>query len=510
MTIPTFASFQTASRALTASQALITITGNNISNVSTEGYSRQRVDLTSVSLTATTKFASTSNVSSSLGVAATGVSQIRDVFLDARYRAESADNGRYSTLSSSLSDLQNIFDEIDTDGVQSQLLDFAEQLETFSSSPTDSDIALTVKTSAEALTAMLNSYSQQITEVRDQAIYDLDKAEIADFNSILESVAALNSQIKEQEITGNTPNELYDKRNLLLDELSSMANIKVTTSTEQISDNISVSVVSVSLYDEDTGTKIPLVSDGEYSQISLNTDEEQVSIELTSNIRGVESGDITDYFTTGSISGYLDVINGAGSYAEDGENTFRGTLYYLDALNTFASTFAETFNTLNDVDGTDDADLFSTSDGSDTITALNICISSDWDDDSLFLNAATTDAGDDEADNILKMIEALEGDISFTSSDGTLKFTGTFYEYMTGVTSVLAGDITLNDNYLDTSDTVLASLADSRDSISGVSLDEEGVNLLAYQKSYNAAARFLTALDEMLETLISETGVVGR
>ena len=512
MTIATFAAFQTASRALTASQTLLNITGNNISNVNTKGYTRQRVDLTSLSLTSLNqKFANPNNTNNSAGVAATGVNQIRDTFLDGRYRSENADNGMYSTLSTSLSDLQGVFDEIKTDGLQSQLSDFASKLEILSQSPTDADIALTVKTSAQSLTSILNSYAQQVTEVRDQAIYDLQAGVVEDFNTTVESIANLNTQIKEEEINGNTPNELYDKRNTLIDELSNMAKIKVTTSSEEISSSISVSKLSISLCDETSGTSISLVEDGQFSTISLNTDGDAVKIELSSSIDDHDSSDITDHFTSGSIKGYLDIINGEGSYAETGDNTYRGALYYLDALNTFASTFAKTFNDLN-IDsstGTSDA-LFAASDGSATITASNITISAGWQADSLLIHAAETSGGSGSDSNVFKMISALDSDINFTDATTGLKFNGTFSDYMTGVLAELSSDITLNDDYMDTSDSVLTSLAESRDSVSGVSLDEEGVNLLAYQKSYNAAARFMTVLDEMMDRLINETGVVGR
>jgi len=514
MPIPTFSAFQTASRALSASQTLLSVTGNNIANVNTEGYTRQRVDLTSLSLTSTNqKFANTNNTSSSEGVQATGVSQIRDTFLDARYRTENSDNGMCTTLSSGLSDLESIVDEIDSDGLQTQLSDFADKLQSLSETPTDEDIALTVKTSAQSLTSILNSYSQQVTEVRDQAIYDLDKAVVSDFNSTVESIANLNTQIKEEEINGSTPNELLDKRNTLIDELSNIAKIKVTTSPEKISDNISVENLSISLYDESKGVNISLVENGQFSMISLNTEGDTAKIELTSAIDDHDT-DITDHFTSGSIKGYLDIINGEGSYADisSGGNDYRGTLYYQNALDTFASTFANTFNKLNDTNTTDtlDAPLFASSVGG-VITAANLTISTDWQDNTNAINAKAYNASDGDNTNVLLMIDALEGDTSFYQEDGsTLMFTGTFSDYMTGVVAELASDITLNEDYQDTSDTVLTSLSDSRNSVSGVSLDEEGVNLLAYQKSYNAAARYMTVLDEIMDKLINETGVVGR
>ena len=509
MTIPTFAAFQTANRALTASQTLLNITGNNIANVNTEGYTRQRVDLTSVSSTSLNqKFANVSTTNTSQGVAATGVSQIRDTFLDARYRTENADSSMYNAISSGLSDLESIFDEIDTDGLHAQLADFADQLETLSQTPSDQDVALTVKTSAQSLTSILNSYAQQVTEVRDQAIYDLEAGVVADFNSIVESISNLNSEIKAEEISGSTPNELYDKRNSLIDELSSLAKIKVTTSTEEISDNISVANVTISLYDEKTGTSIALVEDGQFSTISLNTEGDTVTIELSSSIDDHET-DITEHFTSGSVKGYLDVINGEGSYAGTDGNEYKGTMYYMEALNTFASTFADKFNTLNNINASS-YPLFAASDGSPTISAFNIAISDQWLADSMVINSAGNLQNTGDNSNALLMIEALESDITFTDSATGQKFVGTFADYMTGVVAELSSDITLNEDYLDTSDTVLASLAASRDSVSGVSLDEEGINLMAYQKSYDAAARFMTVLDEIMDRLINSTGLVGR
>ena len=513
MTIPTFAAFQTANRALTASQTLLSITGNNIANVNTEGYTRQRVDLTSVSSTSLNqKFANVSTTSTSQGVAATGVSQIRDSFLDGRYRTENADNGKYSALSTNLSDLMDIFDEIDSNGIQSQLTDFAEKLQTLSGATTDQDIALTVKTSAQSLASILNSYAQQVTEVREQSTYDLQAGVVQDFNTITESIANLNTQIKSEEINGNIPNELYDKRNTLIDNLSNIAKIKVTTSTEEISDNLSVSNMTISLYDETSGTSINLVKDGEFSTISLDTTGDTVKIELNSSISDHSTSDITDHFTSGSIKGYLDIINGKGSYAASGENAYRGTLYYTNALNTFASTFSKTFNDLNNVDGlaTTDDTLFADSDGSGTITALNIEISDNWLNDTMAINPSAKDAASGDGTNALKMVEALDSDTTFTDSVTGLKFTGSFADYMTGTVAELSSDISLNADYLDTSDTVSTSLAKSRDSVSGVNLDEEGINLMAFQKSYNAAARFMTVLDEIMDKLINGTGIVGR
>src|SRR5512138_1576651 len=121
---PTFLAFQTASRAMAASQANIDVTGNNIANVNTDGYTRQRVDLASISNSGYTQKYTVPGVSIGLGVNVTGIGQIRDPFLDARFRAQSAESGQYSTLLEGLSDLENIYDEAETEGLQKEISNF--------------------------------------------------------------------------------------------------------------------------------------------------------------------------------------------------------------------------------------------------------------------------------------------------------------------------------------------------------------------------------------------------
>ena len=112
------------------------------------------------------------------------------------------------------------------------------------------------------------------------------------------------------------------------------------------------------------------------------------------------------------------------------------------------------------------------------------------------------------------MISALNGKMDFrmnpTDPTSSVLFTGTTGEYLSGLSGELALDVELNTNFSDTANNVLYTLSTSRDAISGVSLDEEGINLMAYQKSYNAAARYFTVLDEAVDKIINGMGIVGR
>ena len=109
------------------------------------------------------------------------------------------------------------------------------------------------------------------------------------------------------------------------------------------------------------------------------------------------------------------------------------------------------------------------------------------------------------------MIDALKEKKEYKSGGtGELIFTGTFQEYYTNMGAVLGLDVKATDSLLDNYTTVATSIANMRSNISSVSLDEEGINILQFQKSYNAAARVMTALDEAVGTIINNMGVVGR
>ena len=521
---PTFLGFQIAGRALAASQANLEVTGNNIANVNTEGYSRQRVDLNSISASGFNQKYSVPGASVGLGVEASGISQIRDPFLDLRYRSENAESGKLDTLLSGLSDLENIFDETENPGLQAELSNFLNQLQELSKSPQSKDLSLIVRTAAQKLTQIINIYSQQTDQVRDQQIYGLKNIVVDnDFNALVKNISSLNQQIREDQTYGDPSNELMDRRNTLVDQLSRIANIKVTMTPEKISENQTIERMSISLYDPSSGTSIGLVNNDLYNTLSVDDSKESLSIQINSsfnpNVPGGTS-DITNYFKGGVIKGYLDVINGKGTYSDTsvGENTFRGALHYRGAMNTFAAKIADVFNNINAVadpsappDGIIPKPLFEASDGGISITAGNIRISAAWlDDPSYITTTKDGDASSGGSDNILKMIQAMSAKHDFKNNSGSTVFEGTYNQYMSGLIGELALDKNLHENFAGTSGNVLTNLSKARESISGVSMDEEGINLMAFQKSYNAAARFLTVLDEAVDTLINRMGIVGR
>jgi flagellar hook-associated protein 1 FlgK len=584
---PTFLAFQTAYRAIATSQILLDTAGNNISNVQTEGYSRQRADINSVSNGGYIQRYKPQGVTAGGGVEAKSVSRVRDQFLDARYRMQNAENSKYTAILSGLSDIENVVDQTASDGLLAEIANFKSALDPMLENPPSNDMAMVVRNAAQKVVSLLNTYAQQIENVRDQQIYDLQNVHIdTEFNSTVQNIAALNKQINEEIAHGNTPNELLDERDTLFDKLSGLANVRINITPKLLSSSLKAEHVEVFLVDDNTGKEIDLIDDETYNTLSMiENPDGTVSVNINSAFGNDNPRvrDATRYLTSGTIGGALNVINGKG--AEFGstlneDNLFRGTLYYEGMLNTFAANFARVLNDINaynpnnelpqsfmvsslyladgvtantEYDPTDpfydpelddegdpssqkpagaltfsstkhqqviddyaaeDRPLFSTIDGSAVITAANIKISQEWLDDPMRLTV--TQPGDQsEGENIGRMIVAIEQGFAFYRDGDQTKypnaiFDGTLEEYFTGVNATLGLDVSLYTNYSDTSKQVMTTLFTARESVSGVNLDEEGVALMAYQKSYNAAVRFFTVLDEAVDKIINEMGLVGR
>ncbi len=504
---PTFLAFHTASRALAASQANIDVTGNNIANVNTAGYTRQRVDQNSISSGGYTQKYVLQGATVGLGVEISRISQIRDPFLDARYREQASENGKLDTILAGLSDIESIFDEASTDGLLNELSNFINELQTLSETPSAGDIALIARTAAQKVTQMMNVYSNQITQARNQQIFDLSRIVIDnDINTKVKGIADLNDQIRKEQTYGNVPNELLDKRNLLLDELSALVNIKVSTIPEKISEDLIVERLTVSLYDTTTGTSIGLVDSGMFNTLYVTDDSGKVTIGIAGSFGIRENADITAFFSGGSVRGYLDLING------EGINEFRGTPYYQNSMDILASNLARVLNDLNTIDPDNDPKPLFSASGGGPITAANIRISDEWLADASFIT--TTLYGADGGDNIMRMISALDKETEFYKDAENpslgLMFKGSFHDFLSALIGEAALDTELHHNYSNTSLDVLSGLFTARESIKGVSLNEEGINLMAYQKSYNAAMRYFTILDEAVDAIINRMGIAGR
>lgn len=525
----TFLGYNTASSALKTSQNLLDVVGQNISNVNTEGYTRQRLDINSVSLdTSNLKYANNGLVIGQ-GVGVTNISQYRDSFLDLRYRTESAKSGSESVKLGALSDLESVFDEISMDGLDAQFSNLVDQLQSLTSSPTDPVIEGVVRTSASMLCQLFNNYSEQVNTVKNQQTSYLKDGAIVGVNQLMKNIASLNIQIKEDNISGNPALELNDKRNTLIDELSSYLDIEVSTNPLQIGGGKTIDELSIKLKEND----MEIVNDDEFVQLGVLETDGDVGIILKKKLdnSAIDPLNPAIVIDKGQIAGYLEFINGKGEFDTSGSTEVRGVQYYESMLDTLANKFAEVMNDANKslkvdndgnplkLDGTiatlpsdyvyEDRILFEPRTGTD-ITAGNIKVSNDWASSSVSYLTNTkipSASGDSSGDteNILKMISLFQSKYDFVT--GSSEFKGTMQEFFSYASTNLSLQVDDVQKSCDTYTETQSQIDYSRNSMSSVSLDEEGVNLLTYSKSYNAAARLMTTLDDMLETLINRMAI---
>lgn len=250
--IGTFGSFTAARMGIYASQSALNVTGNNIANINTNGYTRQRLDLVSLHSWGTARYANKMNMDVGYGVLTNGVSQLRDPFIDIRYRDEQANVGKSETWLDCLNQLSHTLDEVgdgDDFGIlERQFNDFASQLQQLNGAVGTVEYDTTVRSSAEVLCNLLNSYAKALEKVESTQIKNL-KDDVTSVNSILTQIRDLNTEIREAGIHGAKALELRDERNVLIDELSKYMKIDVSYDMEKIDEFNSVERLNINIAD---------------------------------------------------------------------------------------------------------------------------------------------------------------------------------------------------------------------------------------------------------------------
>lgn len=520
-----FSSYYIAKSGIQAARANLQVTGQNISNVNTDGYSRQRVDTYAVGSSGNNmRYSSRNELAVGEGVYTAGLSQLRDPYLDVRYRMEHAKGGMADTEISTLSDLQNVFDEISKDGINTQFTDLTAQLQKLAASPGDQSLENIVKNSSLLLTKAFHSAATQIAQIRQQQTSAFQGNAIGRANTLLQNIAHLNSEIKSADISETSSLELRDQRNQMLDELSGYVNIQLSSKSVPIGAGRAVEELNVALV-TGSGT-VNLVANDQYNQFSLKTDasgaveQNPVTLQLKDGT-GTPISVSNDDFTTGAFGGFLAMLNGSGEF--DTPATERGVGYYEKALNKLAYEFSDMMNRANSTnDAGNNKPLFSKNNASDTeITAANIAVSDQWENaEGSYITATKQDPvpGVDTSklgDNILAMVNSFTKEKTFTVDSGNdpakaTLFASSINAFMSNLSTGLGLQIKTTQSSSDTYNSKLNEIDTQRAAVSSVDVNEEGINMIMYNQALTAASRFMTTMDEALDTIISKMGLVGR
>ncbi len=264
----TFGSFTTARLGIYASQASLNVTGNNIANINTVGYTRQRMDLVSLNSTGTAKYASSFMVDVGYGVLCESTSQLRDPYMDIRFRNEQAAVGKTETWLEGLDQLSHILDEVgrgtdDFGVIADQIHEFFDALQGLQQRVGTDEYDDLVRSAGSTLVKLFNSGAKGLETIRANEFKKLQDS-MKDVNSILNNIRDLNKQIRTQGIYGDNALELRDARNVELDKLSKFMKINVTYSMEKIDQYTEVEKMTVSL--ADSGNPPIVLVDGIYGR----------------------------------------------------------------------------------------------------------------------------------------------------------------------------------------------------------------------------------------------------
>lgn len=510
--------FETASRGLMINQKAMDIVGHNVANLGVTGYTRQRVDQISMAVDYRNTRYVVRNAMNGQGASIAGISQMRDQFLDKRFREEYGDVGYYQTISTALEDVDAALSEIEPEQMSAALSKFRDALgEMFKTDGSDSISGANVRATARTVTEVLQQLSAKLDNVWEQQYYDL-AINVDELNKKLAGVAAYNDAIKKEQAAidfSNSgyygPNELLDQRNVLLDDLSSFGNLSVKQNLD--------GTVDVTM----NGHMV--VTGNEYEQLVMTEGRSDQTVALSWSSTGEEM-----HLQTGSLKAAVDLLNGRGLNAKqsNGESAYNGILYYKDKVNTLAEAFVREMNNCIPMDDPDAAppykQLFTfgyemdengeykldpvTGDKIERPhTAANIQIMDAWANSVNYLYDGIKQNGTGDANYLEQAINTLFG-ANATVDFGDFK--GSFTGYVAYYTTTLLGtQIDGANNRLESSASVTNNLLDRIASTSGVNLNEEAADQMMYQKAYDAMSRVMTAMDDLLDKLINGTGRVG-
>jgi flagellar hook-associated protein 1 len=446
--ISTFFGLETTLRGLVAQQGALDVTSHNIANANTQGYSRQQAVFSASDPLQVVDGARLSTLASmGTGVDIQSYQRIRDQFLDLQYRAQNMVLGQQSTTSDAMSQIETALQEPGSSGISTQLAKFWSAWSDVANDPSSTAARQALVDQAGTLTDSLHGLDSELTDVGTQASAEYSSITGAGGQVAQDALelSNLNNAIKKAVAAGDHPNDLMDKRDQILDDLSSLAQTSVT--------DLGDGSISVNFGDATN----PLVNGGtvDWPQTLNNAGPPPTS-------SGGKLGALNDIFKAG------------------------GTIDSLRSdLNGIASSLAGQVNGIHNTGGPTGVDFFTV--GASGTEAATIAVN---------VNANT----------VVTSTATGTGDLA--AKIANLRGSTTDSLYSTFVTKL--GSMSQNSQRQQaTAQALVNSVDSSRQSTSGVSMDEEMTNMVRFQRAYQASARAMTTMDQMLDTLINRTGSVG-
>ncbi|PYE50649.1 flagellar hook-associated protein FlgK [Paenibacillus barcinonensis] len=515
----TFHSIETAKRSLFTQTTALSTTGHNVANANTEGYSRQKVNMqASIPMEPFAFLHSTTPGQLGTGVEFDSITRVREKFLDDQYRNENTNFGSWSIQRDTLEKLEAIVNEPSDTGFRTVMDNFYKSWSDLSKNPEDVTARRIVKETTLALTDAMNQISRQLDNLNKDLNNNID-VKANEIQGYLGNIANLNSAIVKVESLGDNANDLRDQRDLMADKLSKIINISVLDSPQGYEIQMGGEILVAGAGPAETVDAAFL--NNAFTAGTLTNGEVHGMIKSRDSLVSdyqKQMDTLADTLANGEIS----LTIPAGSVLPD--NTVLEGVTYTGTSRTLTSDLKVTVKGLNGLHqlgyslsgGTaPGVPFFTAAGGGTTITSGNISLNAEIQADPNKIATSirtTTDTSGTESlvkgNNTLAILIANLKDTPMKTADGLRNATiGAQFSAIVGqlgVQSQEAARQTANTEFL------TQQVETRRQSVSGVSLDEEMANMIKFQHAYSASARFMTTYDELLDKLINSTGTVGR
>jgi len=510
-----FFTLNTANSALQASQATIQTIDHNVANANTEGYSQQSTHLVASPAYTVPSLLRPMGVPGQMGTGVTvqSIMRGRDALLDGQYRYQNQFAGQWASLDAQYTQVQGVVPEPSPSGFSEKLSAFWNSWQTLADDPTNTGARATVQQDGAQLATTLNSFSQQMTQQQQYADNKVTTS-VANINNYATQIANLNGQISGVIASGQQPNDLLDQRDLLLDKIS-----HITPVTYSVQAN---GAMTVNLATQVPGS--PLI------QVARPTEPALVS-NTTTNLLNVTSMGIPTYASSGLP--YVDptaltpapgtptmspVGGELGASLQMRDTIIGGTSGFIAQLDTIAKALVYNVNAIHvtgyDASGTTTGTPFfqvsppatpltTPFTTTATVTAANITVSSSVlaNPNNIATAGTSNAAGDSTIAQSIANIRNLAG-AALSPIPGK-----TIQQAYDVIIATLGANAQQAKSATQSQAIVMSTLTAQRQSVGGVSIDEQMTLLVQFQHNYSAAARIITTVDSMLDTIIHHMGL---
>lgn len=471
--ISTFLGIETTLRAIMAQRKATETASHNIANANTPGYTRQRVNLTASFDPYTVPSLGRPELPGQLGtgVGIAAIERVRDEFLDLQIRNEVANLGYWEIKRDGLQKIEVILNEPSDNGLNNVMTAFWNAWQELSKNPESLAVRSEVRQRGVTLAETIQHLYRQLTQLQEDLNFNVGVV-VNRINTIATQLADLNWQIARSVVVGDNPNDLRDRRDLLIDELAKLVDITVA---EQADGTVTVAIGGRNLVEGIKADALQVVPD------SGNNDFYTVQW---------SDGAPVD-FTKGNLAGMIWVRDS-------------GVANVLQQLDELAATLISEVNAVHQagygLDGSTGNDFFTGTGAADIAVAPGVL-------SDLNLIAAASDASalPGDGSNALKLAQLKD---ALTMPPGAPS--GTFGDYYRSLVATLGIDTEQAVHMVENEEVLVTQLENRRQAVMGVSLDEEMANIVKFTHAYQAAARALTVLDEELDIIINRMGLVGR